>query len=1016
MDEQISGHQRTIIEFDPGQGHMLVIAAPGSGKTRVITERIGYLLEQGLVEPEQIVVMTFTERAAKELLERLGERLSNVVQGMQVGTIHNTCNRLLEDHAAVVGLKPTFKIYDALRQEEVLRAAATSIGQSLDDRRQLSAMKEALSKRKRQGHGAGEQRSQPPFDHTDVLALDQAYRQLLKENDALDFDDLILKGTELFTADSDTASQIHHAVRYVFVDEFHDLSPEQFIFLARLAPPMMPDRQVVVVADPNQAIYGWRDADATRSIRTYRRRYAPQEFLLEENYRSAGNLARAAHHMITAGGAHAKIIAVHPDELSIDVVTCTNAEEEARWLARQIKKAYSTGQYSYSDIALLYRANWRANILEATLLYEGIPLQRYQENRFFDDPDVQATLRYLSLIQALRDEQFEPSLHWPRVLVDEVTMADLQRLAATENIPLSTLARDIDAYADRVSPLTRTLVKDFLALFDGELTQVADKPISSIIQRLLAVLKRHRSPITRSVRENLKGILESLERPLGEAVVCLDQAVAAGRPVVLAHTGEIDSVAGATIIGHILTHYFQHPVEIGLVGAVALANAFVIVCGEAQPVSADGFGIAIYQTPLRTLTYSISTQAWRIGQMLLMRYETQRNGRFLVFDLETTGTHVKTTEILELAALEVIGGRETPQHFHAMARPNGRISPDASRVHGITEEQVRNKPPIGSVLPDYLAFLGDATLVGHNVASFDYPVLARIGTNLGLTPPPGPIIDTCTLARRLLPDNSHRLEALAQLFGFKDPQTHRALDDVRLNAHVFFKLLDMLDREREIDIAGEVLPLVALGIHASGVALNDYNLWLAQAGARARASGLGIALTEQMHEYVTDTWALTDNERWLATISHIDTEEDRRWDELSQRWQETLKIYQQTFDDRSLGAFLRYVELASTIDPRHDDYERVTLMTIHSAKGMEWPLVFVVGAEDGSIPSFMAKTEQEIEEERRILYVAMTRAKRRLCLSCIASWKGYNKEPSRFLRDIPAELVTTRILKGNGPR
>src|SRR5690606_2866617 len=149
-----------------------------------------------------------------------------------------------------------------------------------------------------------------------------------------------------------------------------------------------------------------------------------------------------------------------------DIVTCEDAWTEAEWLARQIQNARKTGRYAYSDIAVLYRMNWRADILEETLLREGIPLQRVQENRFFDDPDVQAVIRYLSLMQSLVDETFEPSLHWPRVLVDEVTMAHLRRLANTKGLSLTALARRIDAYSEHVSPLTRTLIKDFISIFD----------------------------------------------------------------------------------------------------------------------------------------------------------------------------------------------------------------------------------------------------------------------------------------------------------------------------------------------------------------------------------------------------------------------------------------------------------------------------------------------------------------------------------------------------------------------
>ena len=1012
METQLSGPQRAIIEAAHGQGHLLVIAAPGSGKTRVITERVGYLLEQKFAEPEQIVVMTFTEKAAKELLDRLDERLASTAQGIQAGTIHAICNHLLDRHGAAVGINPACKVYDAQRQEEALRLAAAACGHSLEGRGKLPPIKEAISRRKRRRFADDQPIAVPGMSTATAEQIAQSYNNRLKESNALDFDDLILKSIELLATDQDAAAVIHQSLRYIFIDEFHDVSPEQFDLLTALAPPTLSGRQVLVVADPNQAIYGWRDADAGRLLAQYHYHYHPTEFLLEENYRSAGNIARAAYHLIAANGAQARITPVHPDELPIDLICCAGPEDEARWLARQIRRAQEAGKYRYSDMAVLYRANWRVNLLEITLLREGIPLQRHQNDRFFDHPDVQATLRYLSLIQALRDEQFEPSLHWPRVIVDELTMASLQRLAAAEQIPLSTLARSIDRYASRVSPLTRTLLKDFLALFDQALAQVAGQPIAMIVQRLLAVLKRHRSPITSSMREQFKGLLERLEKPLEAAVGSLYQAVATGRPIVLAHTGDIDAAAGALIIAHCLTHYLQHSVELYQVGPPYPADAFIISFGERGAVHHDGFGLDIYQTPLRTVSYSISTQAWRISQMLLMRYETERDGSFMIFDLETTGTHIRTTEILEMAALEVVSGRETAHSFHEMARPEGRIAPAASRVHGITDELVRGKPAIDEVLPAYLAFLGDATLVGHNVAAFDYPVLARIGQELGLTLPTGPLIDTYKLAQRLLPDSSHRLESLAHQFGSSASQTHRAFDDVRLNANVFFKLLDLLDREREVDAMSEALLLVALGMRASGVEEGDYSTLLAQAGARAQVAGLGAALTQQLTDLVVDSEALRSYERWLAAQKHNDAEEDRRWNELALRWQETLSLYKRTFDDHSLGAFLSYVELAASIDPRGSDHERVTLMTIHAAKGMEWPLVFVVGTEDDSIPDYHAKTSIEVEEERRILFVAMTRAKRRLCLSHIETSNGYPKKPSRFLKDIPEELLAQRVVGG----
>lgn len=395
--------------------------------------------------------------------------------------------------------------------------------------------------------------------------------------------------------------------------------------------------------------------------------------------------------------------------------------------------------------------------------------------------------------------------------------------------------------------------------------------------------------------------------------------------------------------------------------------------------------------------------------MLVMGHETQRKGRFVLFDLETTGTHIRTTEILELAALEVEAERVAERTFETLVRPEGRIPPAVSQVHHLTWDQVKDKPLVAQVLPAYLEFLGNATLVGHNVESFDYPILHRVAKGLGLQPPTGPLVDTCKLARRLLPDRSHRLEALAQLFEYKETQSHRALDDVRMNASVFFRLLDLADSERMLDIGTDVLPLVALGVRASGIPLEDYNHWLAQAGTRALSDGLGTSLCANLDEHVADTQELNACRRWLSAVQCADPEEDQRWNELTVRWKRALHLYKQAFDDHSLAAFLNYVQLATMIDPRPGDEERVTLMTIHSAKGKEWPVVFVVGAEDGTIPDFRCTSEEEIEEERRVLYVAMTRAKRRLLLSHVRNSHGHSKHLSRLLQNIPEELLKRRV-------
>lgn len=406
--EVLSTTQRQIVSFPREQGHMLVLAAPGSGKTLTIVERVGELLARRLIEPEQVLVMTFTTRAAAELVERLHARLDTHSQGLWAGTFHSICDRLLREHGHVIGWAPPYIICDRQQQEVLLLRASAKVGWDLALPHDVSDLRNNISSRKRLGLEAGQQRRHEPYDPDILLEIDAAYRGLLEDMHALDYDDLILKGVQLLYDDHETATLVRNRFQYLFVDEFHDVSAEQYALMKALCPPRSPEQVVMVVADPNQAIFGWRDADARRTLASYGRDYRPRRFTLAENYRSTGNLVRAAHQVITAGGATARSLAVHADHYPIYCRGFPNDEAEADWLAHQIQRACANGGYTYGDIAVLYRVHARANVAEASLLRHHIPISRVQPDRFFDQPDVQAALRYLALIAALHDESFEP--------------------------------------------------------------------------------------------------------------------------------------------------------------------------------------------------------------------------------------------------------------------------------------------------------------------------------------------------------------------------------------------------------------------------------------------------------------------------------------------------------------------------------------------------------------------------------------------------------------------------------
>ncbi|HEU5432706.1 MAG TPA: exonuclease domain-containing protein, partial [Thermomicrobiales bacterium] len=516
----------------------------------------------------------------------------------------------------------------------------------------------------------------------------------------------------------------------------------------------------------------------------------------------------------------------------------------------------------------------------------------------------------------------------------------------------------------------------------------------------------------------LRGVLDFLGAPLADHARRLAALPARQVIVLRPDAGDADAAAGAVILAHALGHYLGRTARTLRPDEPCDPGAFTIELGTERAPSASGFGLGVRRT--REYGYSVSTQAWRLGQMLLIAGETGRDQPFVAFDLETGDRHPSRAEVIEVAALR-LGDDDRPASFHSFVRPSGpqAIATEATSVHGLAWRDVRDAPPAATVLPHLLAFLDDATLVGHNVEAFDYPVLRRIARECGLAPPVHVLIDTYKMARRLLPEEpSHRLEDLGRRFGLADQQRHRSLDDVELNARVFAGLVDIVNRERELDALSEALPLVALGIRASGVPLRDENATLARAGARALQFGQGIdPIAAWRALAAADAPALLD---WLRNLPWASPADDDRWHRLVADWRAAVAAFERAATDTSLPAFLRHAALAASIDyvPTPDDPDdaadprripvpgRVAMMTIHSAKGLEWPFVVILGAEDGQMP--LRRTE-DLDEERRVLFVGMTRARTRLFIAWSRRTLGYDRALSPFLANLPGHLLERHV-------
>jgi superfamily I DNA/RNA helicase len=903
----------------------------------------------------------------------------------------------------------------------VLERAARQAGYRLEPSQFLSprTVRDHISRRKRLGlePGATLNTVDAPWINDILSVLDESYSHLLREEGLLDFDDLIGRSITLLREAPETATAIRRRLRFLCVDEFHDVSADQYALIRELAPPGrgapgrhdtesvdLPSARVMVVADPDQAIFSWRGAEPGTILPRFERDYRPLSFSLTDNFRSTRTIVRVANHIRSQSRTRPLTSALADDGPPIFCLKYPDTHSEAEDLARLIKRALGQGNYhNYDDIAVLYPLHKRADDAELALLRHGIPVRRTRPGRFFDDPDVQDVLRHLDLIATLAEPAFEPALNWPHVVVDEVTMIHLRRQAKSAGMKLAEFAQSPLLDSSLISPLTRTTIRRFLADIVASLQPMASGPADRLVMELLSLLERRRSPVPQADRQTFSGFLAFLGKPLREHAEQLQDAIEQGCPIALVPAPTLDALAAAAILAYTLGEYFGHPVQIGYDHHAAPAMPIHL----GVPAPATGRSVCLSVRKSGGMEYGLALQAWRLAQMLLMGKETLDQGRFVVLDVETGSLDVNRTEIVEVAAIRVEHGRVSDTMLTSLVRPTHRdaLTYEASQVTGITWNDVRDAPEPEQIVPALLAFIGDDTIVGHNLLEFDLPILARYARRFGATLD-NPTLDMRKLAMRLLPDATYDLASLAKRFSLPCQPKHRAPVDATATAHLFLRLLEELRNDRVVDVLSELLPVVALASHDQGAPDRDEFALVFEAAARADGSRAAHQAFATLEAIAGPTHA-EQARAWLRSRPRTSNGDEERWQRLRAGWQEALEQFRASAGDESLVSLLTYARLATSMDLGVEGDGRVTMMSLHAAKGREWPLVFLIGLEEGVLP-FSAASEDALEEAKRCFYVGITRAKRQVVITWSAHALGRPRAPSRFLAGLPADAVRHR--------
>ncbi len=493
--DPLNAAQREAVCAPPG--HYLVLAGAGSGKTRVLTHRIGWLTQAERVPPWAILAVTFTNKAAGEMRTRLGALIPGGIQGLTVGTFHGIAHRLLRRHWREAGLTETFQILDADDQLRMVKRAIAGLG--LDDAR--FPPRQAcwqINQWKDEGRRPdGIEHRDHPVTHT-YVNIYRAYEDACRRAGLVDFAELLLRAHELWLKNPAVLEHYQQRWRYLLVDEFQDTNTLQYAWIRVLAgsglgigdsglakaghagpkadialanpESRIPNsgRQVFVVGDDDQAIYGWRGAKVENVQQFLRDFPGAKTIRLEQNYRSTSTILKAANQVIRHNGSRlGKQLWTAGDEGErIALYTAYNEQDEARFVIERIRE-YIGGQGSAKDCAILYRSNAQSRNFEEQLVQRRIGYRVYGGQRFFERAEIKDALAYLRLTANRHDDAaFERAVNTPPRGIGERTLDVLRRRARVDSISMWEAAL-AELTGSQLAGRAKNAVKAFLALVDA---------------------------------------------------------------------------------------------------------------------------------------------------------------------------------------------------------------------------------------------------------------------------------------------------------------------------------------------------------------------------------------------------------------------------------------------------------------------------------------------------------------------------------------------------------------------
>lgn len=490
------------------KGPLLVLAGAGSGKTTVLVNRIAYIIEHEHVSPFNILAITFTNKAAKEMYDRVLQIMGETAEDMWISTFHSACVKILRRTIHLLGYDNDFVIYDSQDTGTLIKECLKEL--QLDDKlfpRKMMASIISKAKDNMQDVDSFRALNAKNYFNLKVAEVYELYQKKLKRNNALDFDDIVLNTVKIFMENPDILENYQNRFKYILVDEYQDTNNVQYMLISLLA---QGSRNICVVGDDDQSIYKFRGANI-QNILGFEDEFTDAHVIkLEQNYRSTQNILDTANKVIANNkGRKTKALWTDNDRGEmVKLFTAENEYDEGRFVAEQIEQLVRDGG-KYSDAAILYRTNSQSRVLEEQLMRNAIPYRVLAGLRFYDRKEIKDIIAYLRIIHNPSDSvSLGRIINEPKRGIGAATMEKAAEIAAVQNVSVYDVIANADAYDVLSRPAQK--LKDFSRLIESLRKASENMGVTEFAQRVLRdsgyaqMLEREDTVESRTRLENLQ--------------------------------------------------------------------------------------------------------------------------------------------------------------------------------------------------------------------------------------------------------------------------------------------------------------------------------------------------------------------------------------------------------------------------------------------------------------------------------------------------------------------------------